>query len=154
MGDSGVSFARVRGKVVETGQAVEMDVPRRRKRKRGWRDRVGMIDYLLLAKLEMSGLESRILFAIMAHVPEKGGTDAYCTMQEIADLLGVKQTSVSRAMKALKDRHIIRLVRQGRWHVNAWLTHNGDFDSWATDADKDPEPIWVRGVDPQTGELK
>lgn len=113
-----------------------------------------MIDYTLLARLEMTGLESRILAAVMAHVPEKGGREAYCTMQEIADYLGVKQTSVSRAMKGLKDRRILWLVKQGKWRVNAWLTYNGDFDSWSAEAENDPEPVWVRGANPETGEVK
>lgn len=152
--DNVTSIARLRGKVDETGQTVSIDAPRRRKRKKGWRDRVGMIDYTHLARLEMSGLEHRILAAVMAHVPERGGREAYCTIQEIADYLQVRETSVSRAMKGLKDRHIVWLVRQGRWAVNAWLTYNGDFDSWAAEAENDPEPIWVRGVDAQTGEVK
>jgi hypothetical protein len=149
-----VSLARLRGRVVDTGQAVEIDAPRRRKRRRGWRDKVGMIDYTLLARLEVTGLEGRILAAVMAHVPEKGGREAYCTMQEIADFLGVKQTSVSRAMKGLKERHILWLVKQGKWRVNAWLTYNGDFDSWGAEAEQDPEPVWARGADPVTGEVK
>lgn len=113
-----------------------------------------MIDYLCLARLETTGLENRVLMAIMAHVPKLGGGDAYCTMQDIADSLGVAQPSVSRTMQALKARHIISPIRQGRWHVNAWLMYNGSFDDWGAEAENDPEPIWTRGADPKTGEVR
>lgn len=113
-----------------------------------------MIDYTFLAKLEMTGLETRILMGLMAHVPEKGGCLAFCTMQELADFLGVAQTSVSRAMQGLKNRNIAWSPRQGRWHVNAWLMYNGDFDSWNAEAESDPEPVWVRGANTETGEVR
>lgn len=147
-------MARLRGKVVETGQAVEINAPRRRKRKRGWRDHVGMIDLGLMTRMELSGLEHRVLMAVMASVPEKGGADAFCTMQDVADLLGIKASSAGRVFKALQERRIIWKIRQGKWHVNAWLMFNGDFDSWNAEADHDPEPIWQRGVNAETGEIK
>lgn len=152
--DAAVSIARLKGTVVETGQAVEINAPRRRKRRKGWRDRVGLVDLTLMAKLELSGLEYRVLMAVMACVPEKGGADAFCTMQEIADTLNVSPSSAARVFKGLQSRHVLTLRRQGRWHVNSWLMYNGDFDSWGAEAEQDPEPIWVRGVDTETGEMK
>jgi DNA-binding IclR family transcriptional regulator len=97
-----------------------------------------------------------VLSTVMAHVPEKGGRDAYCTLQEIADLHGMPLSSVSRAMKALRGRNVILKPdgRIGRWRVNAWLMYNGDFDSWNTEAEADPEPTWSRGADPDTGEIR
>lgn len=113
-----------------------------------------MIDLGLMSRIELSGLESRVLMAVMASVPEKGGADAYCTMQEIAEQLEVKASSAGRVFKALQDRHIIWKIRQGRWHVNTWLMFNGDFDSWNAEAEKDPEPVWLRGANAETGEIK
>jgi hypothetical protein len=149
-------MARLRGTVVETGQAVEINAPRRRRRKRGWRDHVSLVDIGLMTKLELSGQEYRVLNAVIMHIPEKGGSDAFCTMQEIADMLGIAHQSVSRIMKMLRERNIVmrRTSKIGRWHVNAWLVYNGDFDSWNAEAEHDPEPIWVRGVDAETGEVK
>lgn len=115
---------------------------------------MSLIDVGLMARLEASGLELRVLTAVMSHVPEKGGAEAHCTMQDIADQIGVLQPSVARAMRSLSRRRIIWMVRQGRWRVNTWLMYNGDFDSWNAEADHDPEPLWVRGVDPDTGEVK
>jgi DNA-binding IclR family transcriptional regulator len=90
----------------------------------------------------------------MSNVPEKGGAEAFCTMAEVAAQLGIAASSVNRAMQALQKRHILMKRKQGKWHVNTWLMYNGDFDSWNVDAEHDPEPIWVRGVDMATGEVK
>jgi len=150
-----VSLARYRGEVLETGQAVAVNVPRRRKRRRGWRDQVSLVDMGVMTRLELSGLEARVLFAMLAAVPEKGGATAYITQQEIANRLGVHQPSVARTMKALHERNIVwPLPQRGRWQINSWLAYNGDFDSWNAEAEQDPEPVWVRGVDVNTGEVK
>lgn len=150
------SIARLKGKVVETGQAVEIDAPRRRKRKRGWREKVAMIDLDNIGRLELSGLEYRILFAVMQAVPEKGGCRASITIEEVAERVQSTSPSVSRAMKVLRDRRV--LIREdnkiGRVMVNPWLMFNGDFDSWAVETDATAEPIWMRGVDAKTGALQ
>lgn len=145
---------RLKGQVDETGQRVSLDVPRRRKRRKGWRDKVALTDVTLLAKLELTGLEMRLLIAVMSHVPEKGGADAFCTQAELAAQLGVLQPSVTRAMKELQARQIVVSAGRGRWHVNTWLMYNGDFDSWNAEAEQDAEPIWVRGADVTTGEIR
>lgn len=114
---------------------------------------MSLIDLGLMNQLELSGLEYRVLYAVMSFVPPRGGADAFCTQKELATRLGVAQQSVARAMSTLQDRRIVRRVRNGRWHVNTWLMYNGDFDSWDAEAEDDPEPIWTRGVNPETGEV-
>lgn len=115
---------------------------------------MSLVDIGLMTRLELTGVESRVLFAIMGAVPEKGGADAFTTQQEIAETLGIPQSNVGRAIKTLKDRRLVWRLRNGRWHVNTWLAYNGDFDSWNQEAEHDPEPIWVRGVNPETGEIR
>jgi hypothetical protein len=150
-----VSLAKYRGEVTETGQPVTVNVPRRRKRRRGWRDHVGLVDYDVMTRLELTGAEYRILFEVLRAIPEKGGNIAFVTQQEIADRLNIAPPNVSKVMSALRKRHIVWPLKQrGRWQVNAWVAYNGDFDSWNSDAEVDPEPIWVRGVDPETGEVR
>lgn len=149
-----VSIAHLRGVVDETGQAVTIRAPRRRKRRKGWRDSVSLVDIGLMNRLELSGLETRVLFAVMSFVPEKGGADAFCTQREVAEKMGVPQQSVARAMNVLQERRLIAKIRNGRWHVNTWLMYNGDFDSWNAEAEQDPEPIWMKGVDGETGEVR
>lgn len=113
-----------------------------------------MIDFLNMERLELSTLEQRVVYSIMAQVPPLGGRLAYCTMQDIAERLETRQPSIARAMKGLKDRRIVWSERQGRWLVNAWLMFNGSFDDWGAAMEQDPEPIWSRNVDPETGEVR
>lgn len=154
--DSTVSMARFKGHVVETGQSVQVDVPRRRKRVRGQRERVALLDLNNMARLELSGLEHRILIAIMAAVPEKGGTGAFITGTEIAEKVNSTQPAVSRALRSLRDRRVILKPdgRVGRYQVNAWLMYNGDFESWAAETENTPEPIWAKNVNLSTGEIE
>lgn len=149
-----VSLHRLRGSVDETGQRVTMDVPRRRKRKRGWRDHVSLLDVGVLNRLDLSALEYKVLFALMQFVPEKGGTEARVSIAEIAETVGVLAPSVSRIMRDLRDRRIVRTPRNGVHEVNPWITYSGDFDSWNAETENWPEPIWLRGVDSGTGEVK
>lgn len=150
-----VSIAHLRGTVDATGETVTIQAPRRRKRRAGWRDHVAMADLGNLTKLELSGLEYRVLFAVMRAVPEKGGRTAFVTMEEIAEQIGSTTPSVSRAIKSLRERNIVWRPdsRIGRLNVSAWLMYNGDFDSWNMEAEKDPEPLWTRGVNTKTGEV-
>lgn len=154
--DNIVSMARLRGKVVETGQDVHIDAPRRRKRRKGWREKVALLDLTNLNRLDLSALEYRVLFAMMEAVPEKGGRDAFITLREVAEKVGSTNPSVSRCVKDLRERNILfkRDGHVGRYSINAWLMFNGDFDSWSSEASEDAEPIWVRGADTATGEVK
>lgn len=115
---------------------------------------MGLVDYDVMTRLELTGAEYRILFEVLRAIPEKGGAVAFITQQEIADRLHIAPPNVSKVMSALRKRHIIWPLRQrGRWQVNSWIAYNGDFDSWNMDAESDPEPIWVRNVNTDTGEV-
>ena len=114
---------------------------------------MSLADWGLLSRLELTGMEFRVLAAFMSYVPEKGGATAFCTLQEVADMVGSKLPNVSKVVKDLRGRNVVWRERNGRWRVNAWLVFNGDFDSWNTDAEEDPEPVWVRRVHRGTGEV-
>lgn len=147
-----VSMASYKGRVDETGQAVTVRVPRRSKRKRGWRMHVVMLDIDVMMRLDLTGSEMRVLHAIAAHIPERGGTEARTFSWELAKELGVSQQFVSRTIKPLKDRHIIRAPYRHVFEVTPWLLYNGDFASWNAEAEEWPEPIWRRdGADVETG---
>lgn len=149
-------MARLRGRVDETEQTVSIDVPRRRKRQRGWRDRVALVDLGIMTKLEASALEYRVLFAVMQAIPEKGGIRATVTIAEIAEQISSPAPSVARTLKLLQDRHLVMREgrKVGRLIVNPYLMFNGDFDSWGDETEKFPEPVWSRGVNAATGEVK
>jgi hypothetical protein len=147
------SIAHLKGVVDETGQSITVRAPRRRKRRKGWRDHVSLLDIDVIVRLGLNGGETRILFAVMAHVPEKGGCDSFVTGKKIAEELGVSQQYVAGILRTLRERHIAWSTGYGQMHVNAWIMYNGDFDSWNAEAEEDPEPIWG-GVDPTTGEIR
>jgi DNA-binding transcriptional ArsR family regulator len=149
-----VSMARMRGRVDETNQTVSIDVPRRRKRKKGWRDHVMLTDIDVMARLDMTGSEWRVLHGLMAFVQEKGGVEARVSVSELADRISMAAPNVSRIFSALRDRHIVRTLRPGVHEINPWLAYNGDFDSWNAETEKWAEPIWVRNVETTTGEVK
>lgn len=115
---------------------------------------MAQVDLGLMQKLELVGGESRVFFTVCAHIPDHGGCDAFITPAEIAEEMGVSQPYIFQILKVLKDRRIIWKVRNGRYHVSAWLVYNGDYDSWNSEADIDPEPVWARGVNVTTGEMK
>lgn len=152
--DNVTSIARLKGTVVETGQAVEINAPRKRKRKKGWRDHVSMVDVGMMQRLELTGGESRVLFALLARVPERGGAEAFAVVDDMARELDVSGSYVSKILRDLRERNVVMKVRNGKYHVNTWLAYNGDFDSWNAEVDDDPEPIWSRGVDVATGEIR
>jgi DNA-binding transcriptional ArsR family regulator len=91
---------------------------------------------------------------MLGHVPEKGGCESHCTLAEIAADVGVLAPSVSRVVKDLRGRNLVRTIRQGKHEINPWIAYNGDFDSWNSEAEDWPEPTWVRGADAETGEIK
>lgn len=136
----------------ESGEPVAVAQPRRRKRVKGWRDRIGAIDFTLMAKLRLNGTQQRVLFTVMAYVPPKNGRIAYCTQADIAERTGIHRVEVAKTLAQLRDRHIVWNVRQGCWAVSAWLMYNGDYDSWSMECEEDQEPIWTR-IDPKTGEI-
>jgi len=143
------SIAHLKGHVDESGEAVTVNLPRRRKRRKGYRDHVGLVDFGNMARLRLNGSEMRILYAICSFIPEKAGRDAFCTQKEIADLIGVHHNNVASSIRRMAARHVVWRVRNGRYQVSAWLAYNGDFDSWNMEVENDEEPIWE--IDWRTG---
>lgn len=115
---------------------------------------MSLMDIDNMVRLELSMQEHKILFGLLAFIPEKGGGEARVTTSELADRLSMKPQNVSRGLRSLRDRHVIRTPRQSVHEVTPWLAYSGDFDSWNSEVDGWPEPIWVRGVDTETGEVK
>lgn len=137
----------------ESGEPVAVAQPRRRRRVKGFRDRTGLIDFTFMAKLELTQYQMKVLFAVMMHVPPKGGRIAYCTQSDIARVTGIHRVDVAKTLRVLRERHIVVNKTAGQWIVSAWLMYNGDYDSWAMECDEDQEPVWMRNVNPDTGEV-
>jgi len=112
-----------------------------------------MVDNDVMQRLEMTGSEYRVLWAIASHVPKSGGSTAYVQVSELAEELGIQQSFVSRILRVLRDRRIITTVRTGQHKINPWIMWNGMMDDWVDESEGYPEPIYSRGVNASTGEI-
>jgi len=143
----------LRGQDVETGATVLVPVFGRKKKKTKERKAVSMVNIDTMMRLDLTNQEYRVLWCLLRHVPERSGTISFVQVNQIAKETGIHPANVSKVMKGLRDRRIVRTVRQGQHHVNAWIAYSGDFTSWSVEEDVEPEPIWSRGVDSTTGEV-
>jgi hypothetical protein len=145
-------ISTLKGKVDGTDQTVTVQQYRRKKQKA--RKIVSMLNVGTMMRLELSNQEYRVLWALLSHIPEKSGSDAYCTQAELAADTGIHPSNVAKVLKGLRDRDIVMTVRRGRYHVNSHIAFNGSFDQWTIEDDGEPMPVWARhGVDPETGEV-
>lgn len=144
------------GEVEGTGEAVMAPRPttgqRRKAAKKG--HRVAMVDFDVFMLVELTNAEHQVFAAIVRHIPDRGGVQSRVGVGEIAELLGMKQPSVSRVIKDLLDRRIIRRVRQGVWDVNPHILYNGEFTEWNDSLVYWHEPIYTRNANTATGEVK
>jgi hypothetical protein len=116
---------------------------------------MSMVNVEAMQRLQMTQVEARIFWCLVGHVPSRSGSVAFVQIGQIADETGIHRVDVSKTMKGLRDRRIIRTLRQGQHHINANIVFTGSFDDW-NDADVlELEPIWHRhGADPVTGEVR
>lgn len=145
----------VKGTVDSTGDAVTVGIPDRRGRGKGRKQKqMVMTNVLAMTRLELSVPEARVFWCLVAHVPVRSGTIAYIGIGQIATKTGMHRVDVSKTMKSLRDRRIVRTLHTGQHHINANIVYNGSFDDW-NDADVvELEPVWTHhGVDPTTGEV-
>lgn len=146
-------ISTLKGTVDATGEEVTVQQYRTTKRK-GRRKTVSMMNIDTMKRLQLSNQEYRVLFALLGAVPEKSGTIAYCTLAEIAHETGIHPSNLTKVMKGLRERNIVKTVRRGKHHINSHIAYSGSFDQWGTEDTSEPEPIWHRhGVDPVTGEI-
>lgn len=102
-----------------------------------------LVDLEVLAQLELSSAEYAVLTHLMRHVnPETN--QARVGLDEIADECGMLRPSVSRVMKALRDRRVVYTLRQGVHRVNPHIMFRGSNQDWDIATDLEREPIWHR----------
>jgi DNA-binding MarR family transcriptional regulator len=88
-----------------------------------------------LTRLRLTGTEWRVLNQLLAHYDADAGDVRY-TVGEIATDLGIAQPAISRAIRHLEDRRIIRRLHRAHWLINSHLV--------GPVIDADPEPEWSR----------
>ena len=114
---------------------------------------MALVDLDVFMQVELTNAEHQVFTAIARHIPDRGGIQARIGVGEIAEMLSMKQPSVSRVIKDLLARRIIRRVRQGVWDVNPHILYNGEFAEWNDALAYWHEPIYVRSADTITGEI-
>jgi len=101
--------------------------PKARKRSH----RVALIDLDVARKVEMTLAEWMVVLTIARYIPERSGHEARVTLREVAAVVQMKPSNVSRIVKNLVDRDIlIRGDYQGSWGVNPHILYNGEFAEW------------------------
>lgn len=150
-----VPIRLLRGEVTATGEEVLVEQPVRPGRTKARKQKqMSMVNVIAMTRLRMSVAETRIFWCLVSHVPSKSGSVAYVQIGKIAEETGMHRVDVSKTMKALRDRRIVKTLSTGVHHINANIVFTGSFDDW-NDADVlEEEPLWTRnGVDPVTGEV-
>lgn len=144
------------GEVEGTGESVLAPRPstgqRRKAAKKG--HRVAMVDFDVFMHVEMTNAEHQVFATIVRHIPDRGGIQARVGVGEIAELLSMKQPNVSRVIKDLVARRIVKRIRQGVWEVNPHILYNGEFAEWNDSLAYWHEPIYTRNTDAETGEVR
>jgi hypothetical protein len=143
----------VKGWVDETGESITAFIPSPKGRNRKARQKqVSMVDVGVMRRLKLSVYEATVFWNIVSHVPPRSGSVSYVTVKKIAEEEGIHRVNVSKTLKSLRDRRIIRTIARGQHHVNTHIAFSGSFDDWNAADGTEAEPIWERhGVDPVTG---
>lgn len=84
-----------------------------------------------LARLDLTGLEYRVLFAFFANVRIKEGNIAYVNIADIAHALGKKKQSIDRIVASLRKKGLIEREKNGVWILNSRVGFRGSFWQWA-----------------------
>lgn len=139
---------------VATGEVAEWEERKRaRYGRKSRRIKMTMVDTDVMTHLEMTATESRVLWGLIAHIPKGGGHTAYVQVSELAKELGMAQPNVSKVLKALRSRNIVKSVRTGQHQVNPWIAWKGEMVDWVAESEDWDEPTYVR-ADMTTGEVK
>lgn len=145
----------VKGVIDETQESITVGIPKNQGRKKARKaKRMSMVNIDAMTRLELTQSEARVFWCLVSHVPSRTGTVSYVMIGQIAKETGIHRVDVSKIMKGLRDRRIVRTIAQGQHHINANIVFSGSFDDW-NDADvEELEPVWHRhGADPVTGEI-
>lgn len=95
-----------------------------------------------LARLDLTGLQFRVLFALFSKVRDREGNVAYTHISEIADALGKSKQSIDRIISQLRAKGIVERDRNGIWVINARLGFRGTYWQWARVYTTSPQPYY------------
>lgn len=107
-----------------------------------------------LARLPLTGLEFRVLFALLAQVKQGDGHVAKVTVQEVAEALDKKHQGIQRIFDSLREKGILGRERNGIWVINPRLAYRGNYYQWARTYITGPEPAYVTNSNGLDGKRK
>lgn len=94
-----------------------------------------------LSQMELTGSQHRVL-NILASRRDRTTMESRILVREIANILEVPESNVSRTMKELQDRGIVYKLHVGVYRINNNIAYAGDNVPASIQAD--PEPEWSR----------
>lgn len=100
-----------------------------------------MLDTESMGMLDLSRQEYRVFSFLLSKV-ETGTGEIRVTNMYICKSIGMTQPNVSKAMKSLRERHIVIAEGYGVWRINAWIAWVGEWKKWYKASQDDPEPQW------------
>lgn len=95
-----------------------------------------------LARINLTGLEFRVLFAMGAQIENAAGTIAHCTVSSIAEALERNPRGIEKIFASLKRKGVIEHVRPGSWAVNPKLLYRGSYGKWAIEYPQALDPSY------------
>lgn len=84
-----------------------------------------------LARLNLTGMEFRVLFAMFCMVRPGEGNVAYTYVSDLAEGLDKSKQSIERLIHRLRDKGVITRDKNGIWLVNPKLGFRGNYWQWA-----------------------
>jgi len=127
-----------------TGEVTDIDGPAfRRGKKRGRKRMFALMDVETFRRLDLTGQEWRVLHEIIANI-NADTNEARVSRAEIAERLDIAPPNVTRIMRNLRDRRIVKTLRNGVHRVNAHLVFRGSVPDWDTVTESEREPVWHR----------
>ena len=83
-----------------------------------------------LAEIALSATETRVLFAIIGQIPAGAGIMAGASTPMLAELLDLHASAISRAVRSLIEKQMLRRLGRGTYQVSPWIAFNGEMAEW------------------------
>lgn len=80
-----------------------------------------------LCKTRLSGCELRVMFAVLRLTYGYNAKERRILRRQIAEITGIRENNITRAVKSLASKHLITLKKNGgKWVIEP----NKDYDQW------------------------
>jgi hypothetical protein len=131
----------------QTGEAVVLSedvfIPENAQRRMPFKvgKRFAYIDPQVMSRLELTAAQSKVVMRLLLHANIELGL-CFAPTKMLAQDMGVAGSNVSRTLKQLSDRRIIRREAPGAYVVSPWVAFFGEYAEWHKTARTWLPPIW------------